>query len=174
MSIQTARRRAEELVGAVGIQCPPVDVNRIALHIGVPIIHMELDGDVSGLLTSRKGSSVIVVRKGDHENRKRFTIAHEIAHFYLNHQFEAGEHVHVDRGNYISLRGPRSSQGIDFKEIEANQFAAALLMPSGMVYAAAKQLNAASLYDFHVAKLAEQFRVSEQAMSLRLQALKLL
>src|SRR5690348_3875694 len=125
MSLQGARRRAEELVSAVGIQRPPVDVNTIALHIGVPIVHMDLEGDVSGLLASTKGSSVIVVRKGDHENRKRFTIAHEIGHYYLRHQFEVGEHVHVDRGNYISLRGPRSSQGIDPKEIEANQFAAA-------------------------------------------------
>lgn len=91
----------------------------------------------------------------------------------LGHQFQAGEHVHVDAGNYISKRGPRSSQGVDPKEVEANQFAAALLMPSRCLRSKAK-LHGSPLWDSDVTELARAFKVSEQAMTIRLQTLGLL
>jgi Zn-dependent peptidase ImmA (M78 family) len=117
------------------------------------------------------------VPKGKTESapRKRFTIAHEIGHHILGHQFEAGSHVHVDRGNFISQRGPRASQGVDPKEIEANQFAASLLMPSVWVRAAAAKIQShGPLVDRHVEELANEFGVSEQAMTIRLTTLRLL
>ena len=63
---------------------------------------------------------------------------------------------------------------MDAKEIEANQFAACLLMPSRLVRERVKALNAEQLYDFHVTALAKDFHVSEQAMTIRLTSLKLL
>jgi Zn-dependent peptidase ImmA (M78 family) len=93
-------------------------------------------------------------------------VAHEIAHHVLGHQFQAGEHVHVDKGNYISQRGPRSSTGVDPKEVEANQFAASLLMPSSFVRAAANKFGSPIL-DSGVSA----FKVSEQAMTIRLSGL---
>ena len=149
-------------------------LNDLAKTLGLPVIYTDLGDDVSGLLVSNGAESCIVVNKDDHPHRRRFTIAHEIGHFCLKHQFEPGEHVHVDRGNFISKRGLRSSAGVDPKEIEANQFAANLLMPALLLRRTITAMHVANLHDHHVKKLADDFKVSEQAMTIRLDGLGLL
>jgi Zn-dependent peptidase ImmA (M78 family) len=171
MSLRTARYQGEALAEAFGFTKPPVDVEHIARRLGLRVVDFDLGDDISGLLISKGDSTTIAVQEGDHPNRKRFTIAHEIGHFRLRHQFEPGEHVHVDRGHLITPRNSRSSTGIDSKEIEANQFAASLLMPSKLLMRSIKSLKVKSLRDDQVAKLAEDFEVSEQAMTIRLSTL---
>jgi Zn-dependent peptidase ImmA (M78 family) len=174
MSILSARNQAEALVNSLGIKKTPVDVAAVAKRLGLQVIFTDLSEDISGVLITGKQGSCIAVRKSDSETRKRFSIAHETAHHCLRHQFEPGEHVHVDRGHLISHRSHRSSAGTDLKEIEANQFAACLLMPSRLLRESIKSLNAVQLYDSHVTALAKEFQVSEQAMTIRLSTLGLL
>lgn len=171
MSVQSARRQAESLVTSLGITQAPVNVEDIARHLGLRVVSMELDEGVSGLLISKPELSCIVIRQGDAPQRQRFSIGHEIGHFVLRHQFESGEHVHVDRGFRVSHRDQRSATGTDLKEIEANQFAAALLMPSSLLLESIQRLGAEELYDAHITNLASIFRVSEQAMTIRLSVL---
>jgi Zn-dependent peptidase ImmA (M78 family) len=168
MSLRTARFQGETLTETFGFTKPPIDVQLIAKRLRLKVIDCDLGEDVSGLLISKGNSTIIAIQKSDPPNRKRFTIAHEIGHFHLRHQFEPGEHVHVDRGHLIIPRNSRSSTGVDLKEIEANQFAACLLMPSKMLMRSIKALKAKSLRDDHVEKLAVEFGVSEQAMTIRL------
>lgn len=174
MSIVRIRNRADQLLERLAVQSFPVNVHRIAQQLGIRIVQANLGHGVSGLLINRSGTPVICVQESDPRTRKRFTIAHEIGHHYLGHQFEMGEHVHVDRGNLISFRSPRSTEGIDPKEIEANQFAASLLMPAAMLKTRALQITEGPLVDVHLSRLAEEFAVSEQAMIIRLMALELL
>jgi Zn-dependent peptidase ImmA (M78 family) len=98
--------------------------------------------------------------------RQRFTIAHEIGHFYLRHVGEIFVEEHV-----LNKRDGRSSYAIDPKEIEANNFAAALLMPAQMVgRAVIDRINknpSIKLEDL-TDDLAEKFHVSRQAMGYRL------
>ena len=171
MSLARVRREAQRLLLEVGIDSPPVDLKRIATALGLKVVSADLGADVSGLLVRTAEGSRICVASGDPITRRRFTIAHEIGHHVLSHQFEPGEHVHVDRGNYISQRGLRASQGVDPKEIEANHFAACLLMPAPLVEREVEQLRSPHLVDTQVTALAEKFRVSEQAMTIRLTAL---
>lgn len=171
MSLRTARYQGEALAETFGFTKPPVDVEQIARRLKLKVIDVDLGEGISGLLISKGDSTIIAVQESDHPNRKRFTIAHEIAHFHLRHQFEPGEHVHVDRGHLITPRNSRSSTGLDVKEIEANQFAACLLMPSKLVMRSIKSLKVTSLRDDHVAKLADEFEVSEQSMTIRLSTL---
>jgi Zn-dependent peptidase ImmA (M78 family) len=172
-----ARLQAEQLVRnlvAEGrIAAPPVDPNRVAKAVGLVVVADDLGPEVSGLLIRRGEQALVAVRRSDPPTRRNFTIAHEIGHHVLGHQFQSGEHVHVDKGNYISQRGPRSSTGADPREVEANQFAASLLMPSWLVREAADTLGSPIL-DFDVTQLAKLFKVSEQAMTIRLTALGLL
>jgi Zn-dependent peptidase ImmA (M78 family) len=149
-------------------------VKAVARELRLQVVEKPL-GDASGLLITGDGRALICVNSvGETPQRQRFTIAHEIGHYVLRHQFEKGEHVHVDRGNFISARNARASAGIDSKEIEANQFAAALLMPAQLVEAeAAKLVRDGPLLDQHVAMLARTFDVSEQAMTIRLSSLGL-
>lgn len=177
MRLHWARVQAEqlvrELIASRTIQPPPVDPFKVAKALGLIVVADDLGEDVSGLLI-RRGSQVVVgVQRSDHPNRRNFTVAHEIAHYRLGHQFEIGAHVHVDKGNFISQRGSRSSKGIDPKEIEANQFAASLLMPTQIVQNEARKLGL-PLLDSDVTALADRFKVSEQAMTIRLSKLGLL
>ena len=173
MSIVLARALGERTALESPADGNATNVRRIVEKLGLRLVETDLGPDVSGLLVTRPGDVCIAIHTDNPETRKRFTIAHEIGHHLLRHQTIPGEHVHVDRGNLISQRGPRASLGIDPKEIEANQFAAALLMPSQRLRKAASKLSA-TLFDVHVEKLALQFEVSEQAMTIRLTALRLL
>ena len=122
---------------------------------------------------NRSGVPIVCVQESDPKTRKRFTIAHELGHHYLGHAFESGMQVHVDRGNLVSFRNSRSSDGIDPKEIEANQFAASLLMPSGLLKARTAEVARGPILDSHLSRLSEDFAVSEQAMIIRLLTLEL-
>lgn len=174
MSILSARNQAEALVDALNMRQAPIDVLYVAAQLGLEVVYIDLGEDISGALITGPHGSRIAVRKSDPDPRQRFSIAHETAHHYLRHQFEPGEHVHVDRGHLISHRNQRSSTGMDTKEIEANQFAACLLMPSRIIRERVKALNTEQLYDSHVTALAKEFRVSEQAMTIRLTTLRFL
>jgi Zn-dependent peptidase ImmA (M78 family) len=177
MRLHWARNRAERLVRELlengRITAPPVDPHKIAKAVGLIVIADDLGPEVSGLLIRRGEQALVAVRRSDPASRRNFTVAHEIAHHVLGHQFQPGEHVHVDKGNYISQRGPRSSTGADPREVEANQFAAALLMPSWLIQKEARRLGS-PLMDGDVAEMARLFRVSEQAMTIRLTSLRLL
>jgi Zn-dependent peptidase ImmA (M78 family) len=174
MSVATATRQAEALLGELGERTAPVDVLKIAARLGLRVVEAQLGEDVSGALVANPKRAAILVNSEHHDNRKRFTIAHELGHHVLRHQFEEGGHVHVDRGNYISLRGKRASEGVDPKEVEANWFAASLLMPTALLRERAARLGARALHDQHVDQLAEEFEVSTQAMTIRLTNLGLL
>jgi len=68
-------------------------------------------------------------------------------------------------------RDSRSSKAIDRQEIEANQFAAELLMPEDLILQAAKdsyELNSSLSQAQLVDQLAKAFKVSLQAMEYRL------
>lgn len=175
MNLKYVRLQAENIAEVKGSGKVPIDVKAIAQSLGLEVNEADLGPDVSGLLISNGATAQVYVQSKDHKFRKRFTIAHEIGHHFLRHQFESGEHVHVDKGNYISQRGPRASEGIDFKEIEANQFAASLLMPTkALRQRIGKMPGATPLLDHHVTLLAKEFGVSEQAMTIRLTGLGLL
>ena len=171
MSVATAMRQAEALLAGLRVDAAPVDVRKIASQLGLRVVEEKLEEDVSGALVSNPQRAVILVNANHSRNRKHFTIAHELGHHVLRHQFEEGGHVHVDRGNYISLRGTRASEGVDPKEVEANWFAASLLMPATLIREHVEKIGARALHDQHVIRLAKKFLVSEQAMTIRLSTL---
>lgn len=176
MSAKVARLRAERLLESLGLESLlPIDVERVAELLSIDVVYDYLGPGVSGLLITNPNGASIVVQNRDHPNRQRFSIAHEIGHHVLGHQFTDGDHVHVDRGNYVSMRGPSASSGENEMEVEANQFAAALLMPSRLVRTRCRELTRGGLvFDQHISQLAADFSVSEQAMTIRLTTLGLL
>ncbi|MGB7202174.1 MAG: ImmA/IrrE family metallo-endopeptidase [Pyrinomonadaceae bacterium] len=170
MNIRYARAEAEKLVKRFGfdIDSLPINVKEIAKSLDLKVREEELDEGVSGLLVLRKVPNEkvhIFVNKRDSQVRKRFTISHEIGHFVLGHEFEnAG--VHVDRGIHAIPRRTKLSK-VEPIEVEANQFAASLLMPVEILEAAIDDLGL-PLFDYDITSLAKRFDVSEQAMTIRL------
>ena len=74
----------------------------------------------------------------------------------------------------IGLRSELSGMAVDENEIEANQFAAELLMPVSFLRKDLGELPADIEADAAIEKLAKQYRVSTQAMTIRLTALNIL
>ena len=111
-----------------GQSTPPIDLNAIARLLEINVSEEELDEDISGLAFCKDGAKFVVVNSTHAPNRRRFTLAHEIAHHALHENHLLGN-VHVD-GRRILRRDELSAKGKDLMEIEANNFAAELLMPS--------------------------------------------
>ena len=168
-----AQREATKLLESLRVRSVPVDVNGIAATVGLKIVYEDFTEDISGLLITRESTGVIGVHSRHALVRQRFTIAHEIGHFVLRHHSQSGEHVHIDEGWKVSARNEQSTKGVDVHEIEANRFAAHLLMPEALLKARVAALRRKSLSESDVLELARAFKVSEQAMTLRLRSLKL-
>jgi Zn-dependent peptidase ImmA (M78 family) len=122
--------RARRLLDDLGIRGIPVPVDRIARSLGAQIRFSPLDEELSGLICIKDGVPIIGVNTLHHPNRQRFTIAHEIGHLQL-HRDHITSAVHVDKSfpDQVLKRDAASATGTEWLEIEANFFAAALLMP---------------------------------------------
>jgi Zn-dependent peptidase ImmA (M78 family) len=163
MRLHPEERAAIELVEQYGDD-PPVNVERIAKQLKITIVRQALDQNISGILYREDGTAIIGVNSRHPESRQRFTIAHEIGHFVLH----PGERVIVERNGRVNLRDGRSNQAIVPEEIQANRFAAELLMPRRRVLEALRTPEAPATAARDVAVLADRFSVSSQAMEYRL------
>ena len=79
-----------------------------------------------------------------------------------------GIEVHVDRAYRVNLRNDISSSAVDREEIEANRFAAKLLMPEDMLIADLKGQEIDFEDERRLEKLARRYSVSIQALTFRL------
>ncbi|MBZ0299987.1 MAG: ImmA/IrrE family metallo-endopeptidase [Anaerolineae bacterium] len=161
-------KTAREMLKVANIDAPPVPVDKIAKLYGVEIRFEPFQGDreseISGLLFQEDDTIIIGVNSLHGRNRQRFTIAHELGHYVLHN-----DDMHIDRGYRIHLRSQLSSQAKDWKEIQANSFAAELLMPEEML---SNDLHGRSI-DYEsdeslIKELADRYEVSQQAMIFRL------
>lgn len=157
-----------QLLGQHGITQPPIPIEAIAVAEGLPIVESPFAGDVSGALIRSSGLNGIAVNGSQHPNRKRFTIAHELAHHLLEHEGED----HLDWKFTILRRDGKSSEATDTQEMEANFFAASLLMPRQFLredLALRANFNGeAELNSEGLLELARRYQVSETAMKYRL------
>lgn len=155
-----AERAAAELLEECWDGSLPIDPVRIARSLGIDVLDVELNEDVSGALVKKEGfDPSILLSDRDSPNRKRFTCAHEIGH-YIRRTEEP------EKYEYVDYRDPRSSTGSVEEERFANGFAANLLMPK----AAVQSLHDLGLPDYRMAK---QFGVSREALKNRLDNLGL-
>ena len=162
-------RIAEQLLVKAGVNTAPVPVEQVANHLGIKIDSADLGEDCSGVLVRNGNRAIIGVNRGHHSNRRRFSIAHEIAHFWLHN----GD-TYVDKGYCVHFRDLESGSGTKLEEMEANAFAAALLMPASWVKDAFKQQPFELTEDDSLKILANKFKVSTQAMTYRLMNLQLI
>ena len=172
-----ARRAARQLLdelGGLGDGGPPVDVHRAARWCGLSVVFDRFDGDTSGLLwRHHDGTRVVGVNSAHPASRQRFTIAHEIGHALLHlgddeHGGTGGDDVFIDKPREVLFRDAVSSRATDPREIEANAFAAELLMPAALVRPAFDEQVREATAERLVRLLADRFGVSTTAMAYRL------
>jgi Zn-dependent peptidase ImmA (M78 family) len=164
---RTAAVEARSLLQKMKIDFAPVPIEAIAKRLGITVQVVPLDEHLSGMSFVKGGHSVIVVNASHHPNRQRFTLAHELGHHVLHKEY-LSENVHVDTA--VLARNARSSEGVDSKEVQANAFAAELLMPQAQL----RRLGNVDVNDdVKLSQLARTFRVSASAMAIRLENLQL-
>ena len=143
----------------------PVNLGKLCDDLGIELSYVTMDDDISGEIECRRdGSFAINVNKNHHPNRQRFTIAHELGHF-IHHRSLIGDGVDDNKAYRSVNQGKYFNQNITLgHERQANTFAASLLMPKEIV-AQCKQDR------MSIREMAEYFKVSQTAMSYRLQGL---
>jgi len=158
----------DDVLKDCGIKRPPVPVEDIPSFYNIEVCQLRGSSDIFGAILRSNGKVLIAINPAQHPNRRRFTLAHELGHYFCHpHAAE-----HVDRDFRISWRNSESSTGINWKEVEANKFAAALLMPEECLH---RDLNRVATFDQPTIKhLASRYRVSPVAMRFRLGNLGLL
>jgi len=165
-SISEIRLQVNDFLQTKNINSVPVDVFELIEECGIKVIKDEMEDDHSGFLLVENGKATVAINSKHHPNRQRFTAAHELGHFFLHAQGE--DKLFVDKA---FNRNSTSSSGAEVLEIEANRFAAELLMPDFLVR---EKVGDRVISDLDVYQLAIDFKVSEQAMTLRLVNLRLI
>lgn len=161
--------QASELLDRFSLRKYPVDVNLLAKMLNIKIAVGDMDGAVSGFLRKDGNITVIGVNSRHSIKRQRFTVGHEIGHCILH--LDEKSPIFVDKSSTSAFfaRDRESAWGIHSKEIEANSFAASLLMPEDLIREClAKYLPRFSSIEDIAWRMAKDFNVSEQAMTLRL------
>lgn len=167
-----AEEKAYRLLKEYGVEGAPVPVADIARGEGAKIAWHRFEGPESGFTLRESHLTVIGVNTLTSRRRQRFTIAHELGHFLLHE----GKPLIVDHSiRQVNLRDETSSMGTDTEEIEANRFAAALLMPRELIFRHLKdhleiieRRRASPSREDLITQLAREFDVSIEAMGYRL------
>ncbi|TLM62275.1 MAG: ImmA/IrrE family metallo-endopeptidase [Deltaproteobacteria bacterium] len=161
VAIKMAKKLASQYINERGNQNRyRISLEQIANDFGISLVDHEFPGGMSGIFIRQGERLYIGVNKDHTPERKRFTIAHEIGH-YLLHSEDVIHHDNVD------LESPnvvlyRSENVRGHSEVEANAFAAELLMPEGLIQECIDSgVNT-------IEDLANIFNVSQDAMRYRL------
>ncbi len=141
----------------------------------------DLPDNISGAsMTTKHGKKMIIINEDQPETRQKFTIAHEMGHLLLGHDTplntqDIGNSTRPEQPSQILFRNDKTSEGSDWREVEANHFAASLLMPKEILNKEINKLtqeNSKSyLSEYDVYELADIFGVSAVSMSIRLSRL---
>lgn len=168
-----ARTKAQTLLTRHNLVNPPVDVFKLAKAENILVVKVKGEESISGFIQMEKeGTTVIGINSAHSPTRQRFTLAHELGHYFLHPSAE----TRVDIGHGVRFRDESSGEGVDPAEVEANLFAAELLMPTEFLLRDLSKIGSldfSNQVDFEkvVDSLSSKYRVSKQAMTYRLGSL---
>ncbi len=128
-----------------------IDIEQIAKELNITIVYVQMDSAISGYLKFVEEQWVIGVNSLHNPKRQRFTIAHELGHYYMHRE------KNVDFEDTTFFRNNDSTS----IEYSANEFAANLLMPESRVKSAVESGVK------NIEKLSTMFNVSVAAIKYR-------
>ena len=166
-SRETVELQAKEILLHHGLYSLPVDPVRLANRLGISVNNAKFADSSQAALIAKLGESTrIFVEQADPPYRKRFSIAHELGHHFL-HLLNDGKIVD-SHSDMFREKEPTTGKISDHRnrEIEANWFAASLLMPEELVREEWER-------NLNILQMAKIFNVSREAMGYRLDDLDL-
>lgn len=163
---QRLEGRASDFLAKHKVDSLPVPVEDLAEAEGIQIVRSQAEATESGFLLRANGMAIIGLNSRNTRRRQRFTIAHELGHWLLHE----GRPLIVDHTVRMNKRDAVASAGTDHEEIQANAFAAALLMPVSAIQHSVEREISLQIpsRDQLTSRLADEFDVSHEAMSIRL------
>jgi Zn-dependent peptidase ImmA (M78 family) len=170
MTAEAVRSAANRFVDRHDVGVEPVDTMAVARAIGLVTTREPLAGDITGAMVTTPGGPAVVINSRQPLSRQRIVLAHMIGHLQLGHHLPSL--VHVER-RFEAYRGERRYSAAERLEFEANVFAGTLLMPTRLLRKALATV-AHPIGDDDIQRLATQFGVSVQGMTLRLSHANLL
>ena len=173
MTREKLEEKAEKTLRETDTYRIPVAIEVLAHRLNVAIQSEALGDNVAGMLVVEGNRGAIGYNSTHALVRQRFTIAHEISHYLLHVRKNQKSQLFIDR-HLTFRRDGYSAGGVDFEEVEANQFGAALLMPRSLVRQEIKRSDLDLDDEEAIIFLAKRFHVSTAAMSNRLSNLGLL
>jgi Zn-dependent peptidase ImmA (M78 family) len=155
-----ARRVADDILLNSGFwdKNLPIDIKAIIEKGGIIIEYKGENPNILGEIEIKDDQPIITIYESGNEARDRFTLAHELGHYVFHHVSK-----NTDRLHRVDSIGMQANN----KEIQANSFAAEILVPLwGIEYVLdMKKYNT-------IDELAELFGVSRQMMEFRLEAFR--
>ncbi len=149
---------AEDILNIYDIPVPIQNMEEIVEKLGGTI---QREVSFSDGTVERNGDGFkIILSLFQDEKRERFTIAHELGHLFLHMGYRINEKLWEGQDNNIYHRTGNSE-----REYQANEFAAAFLMPANRYLEVLKSLAVGNKVD--TSKIAEFFNVSVEAASNR-------
>lgn len=146
----------------IDISSTPIEMQPILNDLGISLKMGDLNlnnEEISGAIKKDSNGAMILVNIKDCYTRRRFTIAHELAH-YIFEMIQGNEQTILETRSYIHA-------GVA-KEFRADNFAAELLMPENLV-----RLEYKKMFIPTAEQLAKKFEVSKIAMKKRLKGMGL-
>lgn len=156
-----ARQHGERVAADHGFSVLPVDPFAIAESEGIMIVPKpaEIVGVSGGIIFDEDVPSIFYATNIDNEGFQRFTVAHELGHYFLEGHPEEilkSSKMHVSRAGF--------RQGDSSIELEADHFASGLLMPTHLVK---KELAHGVVGLAGIEQLADRSRCSLTAAAIR-------
>ena len=133
------------------------NLHRFIEALGIRLVSKPMKDSQSGFMHKEGDGWVVGVNNLHHPNRQRFTLAHELGHYFL--------HRNICKNfddNYVFTRADEKSDPIEW---EANRFAAEFLMPEDIF----RQMVVKGVTS--VDDIADQFGVSTMAVRIRAKTL---
>jgi Zn-dependent peptidase ImmA (M78 family) len=150
------------------VDAPAVDLSAVFDDLGVLYEERPIWGSESGWIERDGETFKVVVNAAEPEKRRRFTAAHELAHFLLHRDLmDHGGRMNRHTDHLFGEPEPKQETAIKpHHEVQANRLAAQILMPGRRVSELVKAGKT-------VEELAQAFHVSRAAMEIRLKTLGL-
>ena len=149
---------AEDVLSAYNISLPIGNIDEIVEKLGGTIQKEAFFSD--GAVEKEGNGFKIIVSPFQDEKRERFTIAHELGHLFLHMGYRTNNELWEKQENNIYHRIGNSE-----KEYQANEFAAAFLMPATEYLSVLNKVAEGNMVD--TSKIAEYFNVSIEAAANR-------
>jgi len=151
----------EKLHQELGVNSIPVNLEIVTEKLGIRVKTAPSE-EFSGLLLRKNDTAMIGVNNEESQVRQRFTIAHELGHFFL----------HKTKDTFVDYRDNKINNSSEFvrtdAEKQANMFAATFLMPKGYLISDIKKMAKLEISELEIGKLAKKYDVSRDAMNYRI------